>query len=60
MSTETSLVAPFVSDMRGLDGELINANSEGASLFSDIAVYKWNVSPYCDKEKGLKYAYLPP
>lgn len=40
MSTETSLVAPFVSDMRGLDGELINANSEGASLFLDIAVYK--------------------
>ena len=60
MSTETSLVAPSVSDMHGLDGELINANSEGASIFSDIAVYKQNVSPYCDREEVLNYVYLPP
>lgn len=40
MSTETSLVAPSASDMHGLDSELVKANSEGASIFSDIAIYK--------------------
>ena len=37
-STETSVVAPSVSDMHGLDGKLINANSEGASIFPDITI----------------------